>query len=73
MGDNALFGGLRGCFENDTLLWFIILFLLLFWGCRGIGCDIDCKQQIEKEGLTCQKKEVVDAVQALALTGSGGL
>ncbi len=25
---------LGGLFDNDTLLWFIILFLLLFW-CNG--------------------------------------
>ncbi|MDK2800475.1 MAG: hypothetical protein PWQ70_2094 [Clostridiales bacterium] len=23
-------------FDRDTVLWFIILFLLLFWGC--VGC-----------------------------------
>jgi len=27
-------GFLGGIFDNDTLLWFIILFLLLFW-CNG--------------------------------------
>lgn len=28
-------GFLGGIFDNDTLLWFIILFLLLFWGPYG--------------------------------------
>lgn len=28
-------GFLGGLFDNDELLWFIILFLLLFW--RGYG------------------------------------
>jgi len=32
-------GGVFGIFNNDTVLWFIILFLLLFWGCRGSACD----------------------------------
>lgn len=31
-----LFGG----FDQDTILWFIILFLLLFW--CGKGCGDDC-------------------------------
>jgi hypothetical protein len=31
-------GGVFGCmFRNDTILWFIILFLLLFWDWRGFG------------------------------------
>jgi hypothetical protein len=32
---NGCFGGIFG---DDTILWFIILFLLLFCGCGGIGC-----------------------------------
>jgi len=35
MGDKK--GILGGIFDNDTLLWFIILFLLLFW-CNGWNC-----------------------------------
>ncbi|MCX7747258.1 MAG: hypothetical protein N2645_10260 [Clostridia bacterium] len=31
-------GFLGGIFDNDTILWFIVLFLLLFWGCRGPAC-----------------------------------
>lgn len=37
-------GVLGGIFDNDEVLWFIILFLLLFWGNHGIGgfgCDKD--------------------------------
>jgi len=34
-------GLIGGAFENDTVLWFIILFLLLFWCCNGFGYD--CK------------------------------
>lgn len=34
MGEKGLLGGL---FDNDTILWFIILFLLLFWGLGGYG------------------------------------
>ena len=30
------------CFEKDTVLWFIILFLLLFWCGNGCGCEKDC-------------------------------
>ncbi len=34
-------GGFGGFFENDEILWFIILFLLLFfcngWGWGGFG------------------------------------
>lgn len=30
-------GFLGGLFCNDTILWFIILFLLLFWNCGGFG------------------------------------
>ncbi|MEG6611489.1 hypothetical protein V6C42_01260 [Pseudoclostridium thermosuccinogenes] len=33
MGEKKGFFG--GIFENDTLLWFIILFLLLFWSNGG--------------------------------------
>lgn len=29
-------GGIGGIFDNDTILWFIILFLLLFY-CGGYG------------------------------------
>ena len=28
------------CNDNDEILWFIILFLLLFW--NGCGCNNDC-------------------------------
>ena len=31
-------GIVGGIFNNDTVLWFIILFLLLFWGCKGPAC-----------------------------------
>ncbi|MCX7710895.1 MAG: hypothetical protein N2484_13740 [Clostridia bacterium] len=31
-------GFLGGVFDNDTILWFIILFLLLFYGYGGYGC-----------------------------------
>ncbi|HEX9060400.1 MAG TPA: hypothetical protein VF941_09495 [Clostridia bacterium] len=30
-------GVLNGLFGEDTILWFIILFLLLFWGFGGFG------------------------------------
>lgn len=30
-------GFLGGIFDDDTILWFIILFLLLFWGVGGHG------------------------------------
>ena len=33
MSNKGLFGGIL---SNDTVLWFIILFLLLFWS-RGTG------------------------------------
>lgn len=36
MGERG--GFLGGLFDNDMILWFIILFLLLFWGFGGIGC-----------------------------------
>ncbi len=29
-------GILGGIFDNDTVLWFIILFLLLFWNCECV-------------------------------------
>jgi len=41
MAERGLLGGLGGLgriFENEEILWFIILFLLLFWGCRGPAC-----------------------------------
>lgn len=28
-----------GIFGNTTILFFIIIFLLLFWGCTGPACD----------------------------------
>ncbi len=33
------------CGENATILFFILVFLLLFWGCTGPACDgaFDCK------------------------------
>ena len=34
MSERGLIGGI---FDNDAILWFIILFLLLFWGCGGHG------------------------------------
>jgi uncharacterized RDD family membrane protein YckC len=37
MADRGFLGSLGGMFCNDTLLWFIILFLLLFWCCGGLG------------------------------------
>ncbi len=30
-------------FDQDTILWFIILFLLLFW--CGKGCNDDCSEK----------------------------
>lgn len=30
--------GNAGCGNNDTILWFIILFLLLFWCGGNDGC-----------------------------------
>lgn len=32
------------CFDKDTILWFIILFLLLFWCGKGCGgcSDNEC-------------------------------
>lgn len=38
MADSRQVGGCGGLFDDDVILWFIILFLLLFWGCRGVGC-----------------------------------
>lgn len=35
MSDKGFFGGLFG---DDTILWFIILFLLLFCGFGAVGC-----------------------------------
>ncbi|MBZ4646994.1 MAG: hypothetical protein PWR27_153 [Petroclostridium sp.] len=29
-------------FDNDEILWFIILFLLLFWGFGGYGYGYGC-------------------------------
>lgn len=41
MSDNK--GLLGNFFGGDTaILFFIILFLLIFWGCKGSGCDNDC-------------------------------
>jgi len=37
-------GYLGGLFDNDTVLWFIILFLLLFYcnrGCGTVGTLVD--------------------------------
>jgi hypothetical protein len=39
MGDRGLFGGIGGILGNETVLWFIILFLLLFWRSGGFGYD----------------------------------
>lgn len=36
MSEKRGFGGL---FDNSEILFFIILFLLLFWGCQGPACD----------------------------------
>jgi len=36
MADNRCAGGF---FWNDVILWFIILFLLLFWGWGGFGVN----------------------------------
>ncbi len=33
-------GGFGGLFGNDIILWFIILFLLLFWGRGGYGAGV---------------------------------
>jgi hypothetical protein len=37
------FDGFDGLFGRDAVLWFIILFLLLFWRCGGIGFGVDPK------------------------------
>ncbi|MDP4181139.1 MAG: hypothetical protein Q8942_08620 [Bacillota bacterium] len=34
-------GGLGGIFNNDTILWFILLFLLLFFNSRRGECVND--------------------------------
>ncbi len=39
MADGRPFIG--GIFANPTLLFFILVFLLLFWGCTGPACDND--------------------------------
>ena len=36
-GRGGFFGGFGNIFNNDEVLWFIILFLLLFWGWRDFG------------------------------------
>jgi len=36
MSDNRCGSG--GIFGDSEILFFIILFLLLFWGCRGPAC-----------------------------------
>lgn len=38
--DRGFLGGMLG--GNSTILFFIILFLLIFWGCKGPACDNDC-------------------------------
>ena len=43
MADSRWFDGIGGLFGNDTVLWFIILFLLLFWGWGGFGYGVDPK------------------------------
>jgi hypothetical protein len=35
-------GIVGGLFDNSEVLFFILIFLLLFWGCTGPACDIDC-------------------------------
>jgi len=40
MADDRQVGAFGGIFGNDTILWFIILFLLLFWGCGGFGVGV---------------------------------
>ncbi len=37
MADRGFWGGLQNAFDNDEILWFIILFLLLFFSWRGGG------------------------------------
>lgn len=37
MGDKRWCGS--GIFGDPAILFFIILFLLLFWGCNGPACD----------------------------------
>ena len=37
--DRGFLGGIFG--GNSTILFFIILFLLIFWGCKGPACDTD--------------------------------
>lgn len=36
MDDRQFFGGLWG--NNNVILWFIIVFLLIFWRGYGFGC-----------------------------------
>ncbi|WP_265444373.1 hypothetical protein [Acetivibrio straminisolvens] len=40
MSERGFFGGV---FDDDTILWFIILFLLLFWCWSGSGYDYGAK------------------------------
>ncbi len=40
MSEKGFFGG---AFDDDTILWFIILFLLLFWCWYGPGYDCGAK------------------------------
>lgn len=37
MAENRGFFG--GIFEDPSILFFILVFLLLFWGCTGPACD----------------------------------
>jgi|GEM_PF-5590183 uncharacterized membrane protein len=38
--ERGLVGGFFG--NNSTILFFIIVFLLIFWGCTGPACNNDC-------------------------------
>lgn len=35
-------GNLFGGFGDAAILFFILVFLLLFWGCTGPACENDC-------------------------------
>jgi len=59
MSEKGFFGGV---FDDDTILWFIILFLLLFWCWSGYGYDygakvkgIQCKTH-KRRFVECQKE-----------------
>lgn len=45
MNDRPFIGEFGEIFSNSTILWFIILFLLLFWGWGGFRAGfVDSKE-----------------------------